>query len=392
MCVTSAAGGEIRTIIIQQRYIEPLNESHMYPNKDDKKKLQDAFDQLNASYGRPTYELCQRALEAAHRVRLTPGTEYRCTLCSNADHQKNRNHARWELFNRFNMMVPSPAPKVLQRLNPVERLLIARSAVIMTIHNRLHNTRRKQSRSTGHGCVIQMDSAAQIQSIRHKLPRARDDIKIWQVVREDGDNKPYKAVINIQWVLEALDWLIEHNILYKDLKGTQWRNYDAIQDYQDNTEFVVKQHVAPKKKQKAPAWRDDSKVNEWADEIELGRSQPGLDENDKNVPALTPSFDVVEGDYVRYTEEVNPEHEVCPYNPVGTECMNPDTCMCKQIHKAIPSGLNNTAEERWCDAVDDETARNAATQIIEKERKSSNASKTTYSIHLTNQDARPHNE
>ena len=89
---------------------------------------------------------------------------------------------------------------------------------------------------------------------------------------------------------------------------------------------------------------------------------------------------------------MNPDHELCPYNPAGTECMNPDTCMCKQIHKAIPSGLNNTAEERWCDAVDDETAQHAATHIIEKERKSSNASKTTCSIRLTNQEARPHNE
>ena len=127
----------------------------------------------------------------------------------------NTQFERWQIYNKFNMMVPSPAPNVLQRLNPVERLLVARSAVMMTIHNRLHDTNRKQSRSTGHGCIIQMDQAAQIQSIRNKLPRGRDDIKVYQVQREDGDNKIYKVPINIDWVLEALDWLVENNVLYK---------------------------------------------------------------------------------------------------------------------------------------------------------------------------------
>ena len=141
-----------------------------------------------------------------------------CTLCDSNDPHKKSNHTRWKLFNRFNLIIPSPAPKVLQRLNPVERQMIARSAVVMTIHNRLHDTKRKQSRSTGHGCIIQMDQAAQIQSIRHKLPRGRDDIKVWQVVREDGDNKIYKVPINIDNVLAALDWLIEHNVLYNKVR------------------------------------------------------------------------------------------------------------------------------------------------------------------------------
>ena len=100
----------------------------------------------------------------------------------------------------------------------------------MTIHNRLHNTNGKQSRSTGHGCIIQMDAASQMQSIRHKLPRHRKDINIWQVVREDAENKPYRVAINIEHVLEALDWQIEHNVLFQDLKNTDWRNEAAIND------------------------------------------------------------------------------------------------------------------------------------------------------------------
>ena len=161
---------------IPQRYIKPLDEDNMFPNDSQKQKLQEEFDDLNFSNGKPTYKLCDRALEAAHRVKLTDTTGYTCSLCSDNKKHKQTQYERWEIFNRFNMMIPSPAPRVLQRLNPVEVLMVARSAVVMTIHNRLHDTNRKQSRSTGHGCVVQMDHAAQIQSIRYKLPRGRDDI------------------------------------------------------------------------------------------------------------------------------------------------------------------------------------------------------------------------
>lgn len=175
----------------------------MYPNQQQRNELQKEFDILNTKCGRPTYKLCTRALEAAHRVQLTGEATYRCSLCSDIKDTTSK-HYRWEIYNKFNMMVPSPAPRVLQRLNPVERQMIARSAVVMTIHNRLHNTNRKQSRSTGHGCIIQMDNAFQMQSIKYKLHRTRDDINVWQVVREDGDNKPYKVDINIEHVMEAL--------------------------------------------------------------------------------------------------------------------------------------------------------------------------------------------
>ncbi len=65
---------------VPQRYIEPLDESHMYPNADDMIQLQKEFDQLNAYYGREPYDLCERTMEAAHRVKLTAGVEYKCSL------------------------------------------------------------------------------------------------------------------------------------------------------------------------------------------------------------------------------------------------------------------------------------------------------------------------
>ena len=146
---------------IPQRYIKPLNENNMYPNDEQKQHLQEEFEKLNTDNNRPKYQLCDRALEAAHRVCFTSthDSEFVCSLCANNNVYKTEKYKRWELFTRFNMSTPSPAPKVLQRLNPVERQIIARSAVVMTIHNRLHDTNRKQSRSTGHGCIIDMDAA-----------------------------------------------------------------------------------------------------------------------------------------------------------------------------------------------------------------------------------------
>ena len=301
-------------------------------------------------------------------------------------------YKRWELFIRFNLYIPSPAPEVLQRLNPVERHLIARSAVVMIIHNRLHDTKRKQSRSTGHGCIIQMDAASQIQSIRHKLPRHRNDINIWQVLREDADNKPYRVEINIEHMLEALDWLVLHNVLYQDLKNKDWRNEAAIKYYSHNTTFTIQQHIAKKSKRDSPEWRKSDKT-EGPQEIKLGRAQPGLDDNKNNIPALTPSHDVTEGKYVHYDKNA---HHACPYSKQSTICLNPDTCLCRQVLKAVPSGLDNTTTERWCSMFGQDAemeARHAASEIIKTQRKAPTPDQPiSCDIHFDYNKARPQNE
>ena len=105
----------------------------MFPDANAKQLLQKEFDRLNSEHGQPTYELCERALQAAHRIHLTSNIDkYECALCSdsqirtfkNGKKKKSKKHARqhqrWEVFNRFNMTIPSPAPRVLRRLNPVE--------------------------------------------------------------------------------------------------------------------------------------------------------------------------------------------------------------------------------------------------------------------------------
>ena len=127
-------------------------------------------------------------------------------------------------------------------------------------------------------------------------------------------------------MLEALDWLIKHNALYQDLQDTDWRNKAAIEDYTTEATFTIKQHMSKNPKRAPPKWRDDNKAEEWAGGVELGRTQPGLDDNAQNIPARTPSHDVGEGDYVMYDEEVHAGLERCRFNPDGPECLNPKTC------------------------------------------------------------------
>ena len=98
---------------VPQRYIKPLDETNMYPSLMRQQELQEVFDELNLRNGQPTYTLCKRALEAAHRVELTDGASYVCSLCCDTKTHKKTKYARWEIFNRFNMMIPSPAPRTL---------------------------------------------------------------------------------------------------------------------------------------------------------------------------------------------------------------------------------------------------------------------------------------
>ena len=167
---------------IPQRYIKPLDEDNMYPTARQRKTLQAEFDAWNLANGTEPYPLSAHALEAAHRIKFTNTHTFTCAQCRSNRKLRSQKHRHWELYNKFNQMIPAPAPKRLQRLNPVERQMVARSVVVMSIHNRLHNTKRKQSRSTGHGCIVRLDPAAQIESIRHQLPRARDDLHMWHTM------------------------------------------------------------------------------------------------------------------------------------------------------------------------------------------------------------------
>ena len=128
------------------------------------------------------------------------------------------------------------------------------------------------------------------------------------------------------------------------------------------------------------------------DDIELGREQPGLEDNEKNKPTLTPSFDIGEGEYVRCDDAVYTRR--CPYNLASSNCLNPEECLCRQVYKGVPNGLNNTSAERWATAIEQseiDEARLVASEIID-EQQGKGISSSTFEIHLNNKDARPNNE
>ena len=144
-------------------------------------------------------------------------------------------------------------------------------------------------------------------------------------------------------VLEALDWLIQHNTLYEDLNDgtTTWRNEAAIADYTNNPTYTVEQRTKQIDHDDALTSPPPEGVD--PQHIELGRSQPGLDDNAHNKPSLTPSFDVCDGDYI----DLNPaNHHTCPYSTTG-QCQSPETCLCRQTYKAVPDGKTQTHFARW---------------------------------------------
>ena len=91
-----------------------------------------------------------------------------------------------------------------------------------------------------------------------------------------------------------------------------------------------------KAEKKHDRWQASERAQQRADDIELGREQPGLEDNARNVPTLTPSFDVGEGEYIRYEDGVEDGTGRCPYN-AGSVCTDPTTCLCRQVYKGVPS-------------------------------------------------------
>ena len=137
-------------------------------------------------------------------------------------------------------------------------------------------------------------------------------------------------------------------------------------------------------------WQASEAAQQRADDVELGREQPGLEDNEKNKPALTPSFDITDGEYVHYDEDVEGTNQ-CPYN-AGSECLDPTRCLCRQVLKGVPDGLDKTGAERWLAVIEDdevEVARQAAAEITKKKQP---PTETTCTIRLTGADARPQNE
>ena len=96
-----------------------------------------------------------------------------------------------------------------------------------------------------------------------------------------------------------------------------------------------------------------------------------------------------------YDEGVHQGLQRCQFNPDGPECLNPEKCLCRQIFKAVPSGINKSSSARWSSIVDDDETtetRIAATQILGKRKRERESAQSTCNIHLNHASARPQNE
>ena len=96
-----------------------------------------------------------------------------------------------------------------------------------------------------------------------------------------------------------------------------------------------------------------------------------------------------------YDEGVHNGVERCQFNPNGPECLNPKKCLCRQVYKAVPSGINNSSSARWSGVVDDDETtetRIAATQILGKRQRERDSVQSACNIRLNHASAKPQNE
>lgn len=127
---------------------------------------------------------------------------YMCLRCS-------RDKNRPKKFSDANYMVPGPVPIELQDLTQTEEMLIARALPVMRVYIKPGGQRGY----SGH-CINLPQNVKELASV---LPRYPKDLSII-VVKVKGKDNTFKDVnVRRQKVYNALLWLLQNNLHYKDV-------------------------------------------------------------------------------------------------------------------------------------------------------------------------------
>ena len=138
----------------------------------------------------------------------TPDT-YVCSRCS-------RDKKSPRKFSKENSMIPSPIPPQLQGLTQIEEMLIARALPIMRVYIKPGGQRGY----SGH-CINLPQNVTELAS---SLPRYPKDLSVIIVKIKGRDNTFKDVSVRRQKVLDALSWLPQNNLHYKDVEI----NYHAV--------------------------------------------------------------------------------------------------------------------------------------------------------------------
>ena len=126
-------------------------------------------------------------------------------VCSRCVRDKNS----IKKFSAQNNMVPAQVPKELQGLTQIEEMLIARAFPVISVYTKPGG----QKAYKGHCINFPQD----IQELADTLPRYPKELPIVVITVEGKDNTTKDLIVRRQRVSMALQWLVKHNPVYKNI-------------------------------------------------------------------------------------------------------------------------------------------------------------------------------
>ena len=147
--------------------------------------------------------ICEEAWPSNIPHQAGAGTSFVCLRC-----KRDKKHPK--LFSSQNGMIPSKVPNELQGLTSTEEMLIARALPIINVYIK----RGGQRGYSGH-CI---NLPQNVSELAKSLPRTPKDLALIVVNIKGHDGHSKSLFVRRAVVLSALQWLIDNNPLYNDVK------------------------------------------------------------------------------------------------------------------------------------------------------------------------------
>ena len=127
-------------------------------------------------------------------------------VCSRCVRDKNS----IKKFSAQNSMIPAQVPKELQGLTQIEEMLIARAFPVISVYTKPGGQRAYK----GHCINFPQD----IQDLADTLPKYPKELPIIVIIAEGKNITSKDLIVRRQKVSMALQWLVDHNPVYKNIK------------------------------------------------------------------------------------------------------------------------------------------------------------------------------
>jgi len=205
-----------QSIVNHNNYLTPLMEQKQVLRNID------VFHKSN-KYFINQCTICMEAWPSVGRRKNCTDSDYKCLRCV-----RDKNHPK--KFSKENNMIPSAVPCQLQGLTQVEEMLIARALPIMRVYVKPGGQRGY----SGH-CI---NLPQHVEELACSLPRYPKDLSVI-VVRMKGKDNSFKDLsVRKNNVADALQWLINNNPNYKDVRVNQ-QSLDSLPENGIPQDFIL---------------------------------------------------------------------------------------------------------------------------------------------------------